>query len=1049
MILGLAACGREDRPPAKRAGPVPPVASPPPTVEETVVRAVPGLALEAEMKGGDARAYLIPLQAGQFAGLAVEQQGLDVAVTVAGPDGRRLAESDSVFGAWGPEPVPMITETAGRYRLEIRAPDPAAPPGRCILRLAALHPVTVRDRSRIEAERLFAGSEALRQRDDQASLEAGLAKAGQALEIFRDLDDRSRQAGVLYSLGLASLRLGRDTDAVGFIREALGLFRALGREREAGRALYRLGEAHRHLGEPLKALEVYREALALNRRLGERWTEATTLNNRAKVYGDLGEIDKAVADYQQALALYRDLGDRGQEANALANLGHLYQSLGETQKALDRLQPALAIFEAQDSPRDVARTLVALGDAWSRAGQGGKGIAALQRALGIYRRIGDRWGEAVALNDLGWIYILQGDWRTVRDYFAQAHTLFRQVQDRPSEAVALANLGWADERLGRPAAAAEAFGQALPLLAAFGDRDAEAGAFLGLARIRRRQGDLEASRKAVETGVERIESLRGSAASHEIRAAFLAQKQDFYTFQVDLFMELHRREPRAGWDAQALAASEQARARSLLDRLSESGADLRRGADPALLAREAEAARKVDQADLQRRQLAAAGAPAARIAEAERRLRQLLDEQDRLETELRLASPRYAALTRPRPLSAREIRGKLLDAGTVLLEFHLGDERSFLWVVTPGSLAAFELPPRKVLESKARRAYELAASRRVLARGEAALALAEVSRLLLGPAEPLLGDKRLLVVGDGALHYLPFAALPDPARPSTPLIARHEIVTAPSASSLAVLRRELAGRKPAPKILAVVADPVFDAADPRVTRGKSPAAALTSPRGGAASGGSFKRLPFSGDEARSLLALAPADSRLGALGFAARREIVLDGTLASYRIVHFATHGVLDADHPALSSIVLSRVDEQGRPRDGFVRAHELYRLSLPADLVVLSACRTALGREMRGEGLIGLTRGFQYAGARAVLVSLWEVEDHATAELMRLFYREMLERGRPPAAALRAAQEALRQRPGWESPYFWAGFVLQGDWRAADKPVRSVRDLKGGYAKP
>ena len=187
-------------------------------------------------------------------------------------------------------------------------------------------------------------------------------------------------------------------------------------------------------------------------------------------------------------------------------------------------------------------------------------------------------------------------------------------------------------------------------------------------------------------------------------------------------------------------------------------------------------------------------------------------------------------------------------------------------------------------------------------------------------------------------------------------------------------------------------------------------------------------LPFSREEAEALLAMAPPSERLGALGLDASRETVLSGRLAGYRLVHFATHGILDAENPELSGLLLSQ---------GFLRAHEIYRLSLPADLVVLSACRTALGREMRGEGLIGLTRGFFHAGDAVSfeghhrVVSLWEVEDRATAELMRRFYREMLKEGHPPAAALRIAQISLRREPGWEAPYFWAGFVLQGDWQA------------------
>jgi CHAT domain-containing protein len=461
--------------------------------------------------------------------------------------------------------------------------------------------------------------------------------------------------------------------------------------------------------------------------------------------------------------------------------------------------------------------------------------------------------------------------------------------------------------------------------------------------------------------------------------------------------------------------------------LAEAGADLRRGVDPGLLAREAELGRRMNAADAERRRLEAEGAPPTRLAAASREIAELLDLYDRAQARIRLASPRYAALALPRPLGAAEI-ARLLDPDTLLLEYALGDEQSFLWVVSPAGLAAsFDLPPRRVIEAAARRAaFLLAQSHRTLARAEADLALAELARLVLAPAAPWLADKRLVVVADGALHYIPFAALPDPAAPpgfATPLLAGHEVVALPSASALATQRRELACRRPAPGSVAVVADPVFDAADPRLGFQTQ-----------AVPAGLYPRLPFSRQEAEAILALAPPAGRFGALDFAASRETVLSGELARYRIVHFATHAVLDTDHPELSGVVLSRVDAQGRPRDGYLRAHEIYQLHLPAELVVLSACQTALGRELRGEGLVGLTRGFQYAGARRILVSLWPVEDRATAELMRRFYRGLLVERLPPAAALRAAQLAVAHLKGWETPYYWAGFVLEGDWRPDPK---------------
>jgi CHAT domain-containing protein len=925
--------------------------------------AVAGRALEASLPEGETQVYEIDLAAGTVAGLAVDQRGADVAVSVEGPDGRRLAASDSHFGAWGVEPVPFIAERRGRYRLMVQPSGATERVGRYEVRLEALRPATQRDRGRVAAEALLIHGEELRRSGGRAALTAAVAAGLQALAGFRALDERGRVADTLYTLAYAAIDLDRMDDALAYDREALELFRSLRREREVGRTLDVLGQIHRAQGDTRQALALYGEALALDRRLGERAAEATTLMNLGRAYRAQGETDRAVASYRQALDLWRALGNRGREAATLASLGDLYQFLGDSREALVHLEPALAIFTAEGNEREQARTLNSMGGAYSRRGDGRKGIEVLRRALALERRLGDRRGEAVTLNDLGCAAILLGDWRGAGAYFAQGRARFQEIGDRPAEAVALANAAGAAVRLD-PRGAIAAYEAALPRLAAFGDRDTEASALLGLAQGRRGAGDLAGALAAVEEGISRVESLRGTSASREIRTAFLASKQDFYSFEVDLLMERHRRAPGEGWEARALAANERARARGLLDLLAESHADLRRGA------------------------------------------------------------------TLPLPASVAEIRREALDGETLLLEYALGGSRSFLWAVTRDGLAVFELPPRREIEEVARRAYRGLSSRQTtLEAGPVREALGRLSRMLLQPAAGLLGgSRRLLVVPDGALHYIPFAALPAPGS-AEPLAATHEVVSSPSASALVVERRGLAGRRPALGTLAVVADPVFDAGDPRVSG--HPSAALAGSRGA----DRFRRLPYSRREAEALLALVPPERRLSALGFAASRETVLGGRLAGYRIVHFASHGVLDPANPDLSRLVLSQVDERGRPRDGSVRARELYALSLPADLVVLSACRTALGQEVRGEGLVGLTRGFQYAGARAVLVSLWEVDDQATAELMRLFYREMLYQGRPPAAALRTAQEALRRQERWRPPYFWAGFTLQGDWRAVPTP--------------
>jgi CHAT domain-containing protein len=423
-----------------------------------------------------------------------------------------------------------------------------------------------------------------------------------------------------------------------------------------------------------------------------------------------------------------------------------------------------------------------------------------------------------------------------------------------------------------------------------------------------------------------------------------------------------------------------------------------------------------------------------------------------------------------------EIQQQVLDSDTLLLEYSLGDDASYLFVVSQTSITWRQLPKRAEIEAATRRVRELLTApqprpgdteakyqARVQEAGESYWRQAAgLSRMLLGPVASQLGKKRLAIVADGALQYIPFAALPAPspgndegrnsgAEPQ-PLFVEHEIVSLPSASILATLRRETAGRKPAEKSLAVLADPVFTDDDTRVRRsvGKAGArekirsadsdevdiASLQMLRSGRETGvidaeAGFGRLLNTRREATAISALVPERERKQALDFEASRATALMPELGEYRIVHFATHGLLNNIHPELSGIVLSLIDEEGQPQDGFLRLQDIYNLKLPAELMVLSACQTGLGKEIKGEGLIGLARGFMYAGAPRIVASLWKVDDRATSELMKRFYQGMLGPDRlRPAEALRQAQLSICKEKQWREPYYWAAFVLQGEWR-------------------
>jgi CHAT domain-containing protein len=300
-----------------------------------------------------------------------------------------------------------------------------------------------------------------------------------------------------------------------------------------------------------------------------------------------------------------------------------------------------------------------------------------------------------------------------------------------------------------------------------------------------------------------------------------------------------------------------------------------------------------------------------------------------------------------------------------------------------------------------------------------------LSELLLAPARDFLGAESLAVVPDGALRYLPFGALPLPDD-GPPLIRDHSVV-APLSAALLVQHPKRAPLA-ADLRIGIVADPVFSPNDPRLGGTAASTRGGTGPRPPTSSN-TLERLPATGREAAAIAALFPPERRLVATGTAASRTLVSGGGLAAYDVLHFATHGRFDSQYPMLSGLWLSRVDAAGEPIDGFLGIYEAHDLRLSADLVVLSGCETALGRELKAEGLVGLTHGFFYAGVPRVVASLWRVPERATAALMTAFYEGLVIEGLTPARALAAAQGRVAADRRWRDPYYWAGFTLQGSW--------------------
>jgi len=898
-----------------------------------------------------------------------------------------------------------------------------------------------------------------------------------ALALLADAPDPFRRAIARSNVCLTALHLGELRQGIDCYRRAAPLYRAAGDPQSEAMAATNSGRAYDILGEPDRSLESYQRALEIQRANGDASGEALTLNNLAVLHAAQGDLQRALTLYGLAADVYETLGLKTRLALALSNAGSCYWSLGERSRARALFDRSLELQRQAGDRRGEAHTLTQLGHLHEEEGAPDLARAAFEQALALRREIGDRRGEGRSLRDLGRHRLQGGNATAALDLLRPALAIAREVEDREGEAAVWLRIGEARTRQGELEGAAEALAKALGIYRSTGGTAGEASVRTALARLERRRGHLHEAHDQVAAALDLIESLRARIALLELRATYLARRREAYELEIGLLMDLHRAEPGHGYDALALAASERARARSLLDLLGESGAGLsdaglsddateRHGLGRELLRQRQRLLHRLDAAERARRELAARPHRPGEMAARENALEALLAELDRLDAALRTSHPAFASLVRPPVLGAGEIQ-RLLDPDgktenrpqqrpeTVFLVYSLGAERSFLWWVEAHTIAAYELPPAEVIETAARRVYaNLSTLDPMTARDEARNA-ADLGRMILAPVADRLAAQRLAVVADGALHLVPFAALPDPASSgaSEPLLQRHQIVSLPSASSLAVQRRLLSGRAPAPRAALVIADPVFGTDDPRLGDALATAPApATVPTAATAElnrstpqpgGDGFGRLAASQREARSIAALgaqreaaaaAAGQATVGdvvvATGFAANRAAVLGDALAPYRVVHFATHGLIDDRTPRLSGLVLSQIDRRGRPIDGFLRLHDVYGLSLDADLVVLSACRTGTGREIRGEGLVGLTRAFQYAGARRVLASLWRVQDLATAELMQRFYRALWIDGLEAPAALRAAQLSLSAERRWRDPYYWAGFSLHGDWR-------------------
>lgn len=835
-----------------------------------------------------------------------------------------------------------------------------------------------------------------------------------ALTLWKDLDHLGQQGEALYGIGLTYRERGDLDEALHYLSEALPLLRTSRDDLNVLYTLVALVGVHQGRGEVAQASECLKQALDLSRSVGDEG--AVVLSAVAQVQRYRGELSDALEHANQSRDYYHRTGEEVYEARALQSLGLIYLELGDLDKAQRSYEEGLQLVAGKTFDGE-ARFLNSLGRTLYLRGDSAGALRCFERARALAQERNLPAAMIQALGQTGVVYIALGRIEEGLRLLQEELALVRKKGDRAAEAKSLLEIGRAWQALGDLDQAAGSFRGAFELGSGMGDTVLQAACLYQWAVLDRQRGDLRQALDRVGKALQIIESVRSRVSSEKLRITYLASKRAWYELYVDLQMRLEEKEPGQGHAASALEASERARARGLLDLIAEGRIDVQAGITADLKQQEKELGARLSWIQEQLGDLPATDSG----IELRAQLDQAGEAMEHLEEEIRRRHPRYAEVRYPTPLRLEQIAG-LLDERTALLEYFVGQEVSFLFVVTRDGLSTYRLPPAGELENKVQAFRKTLERPGILALSRYRIEAGDLYEAALAPAAArLAGTPNLLISPDGPLSLVPFEALlADPARGSSYkdlsyLLRDHAISYVPSASVLDGLREprpDLPAGAAAPKELVAFGDPVYPTAQADSAPVRASGTPWTAPA-----------LPGSGREVNAIASLYPASAVELYMRERANEENVKENPeLQTARRIHFATHGFVDEVRPQLSYLLLTRGPASAE--DGRLQVFEIFNLRLSADLVTLSACQTGLGKQVTGEGMVGLTRGFLYAGARSLLVSLWPVSDLSTPELMTGFYRHL-----GAGTKSEALQQAKLERIGaGDEPYRWAPFILAGD---------------------
>lgn len=1051
----------------------------------------PRVPVVREIGGRESHTYRLFLEPGQYVQVRIDQPGVDVAAKLVSPGGKEIPFFDDPRRLEEPDRLALVTTETGEHQLVVTTRVLEAPRGRYRLVLRELSKAEQETRERLDAEaayeegrRTFVGKESEEIRLKRLDL------FNKALQLWEKTGDRPGQVDALFQVAEVYSALGDDEKAILSGERALRLAQRVEYVEGEARTRQALGNAFAQKSENWpEALQAYKQALELWKNLGDTDRQGLVLQSMSVILWLQRQFDQALDHAQRARHLHHTAGNLSGEANALVTWGAIQLDQGDTAQALENLQKALSLsrkaldedvgaqalfnlarlymvrgeYEAAlrafkevqainvrlGSRNSFGYILQALGSVYFNLGQPEKALAEYGQALKVSQKEKDAELQARLLANSGWIHQARGDLQKALELYDQAMSILEpssqtlhnsgvaytaigqpekgisfleralklRENQRTAEAATRLELGTAYQKSGKPGRATAYFRSSLELAERIGNTGLQAEGLFRWAMLDRDEGRLEEALRKIKRSLEIIESVRSRVVTDSLRTSFFASKREYYDFYLDLLMRLEELHP-GKYQSEAFEASERARARSLLDLVAEGKIDVTEGVPDELKGREIELmARLSILQDLLGSKAVTTGDP--QEAEAlKKRLSQAQDEMERFESEIRTRYSHYAEMQYPAPLRLQEVQ-RLLDDGTALLQYFIGQDRAVLFIVTRDRLESYRLPPQAEIARRVAAVHQVLQERSLRSLRRYREAASRLYATLVAPAEATLARKpSLLIAPDGPLYVLPFEALlTDGASRSRSfrelpyLLRRHAISYIPSASVLEELRQpRAAAPRPAPISFLAFADPVYGAESKgAVVRGAS-----MGPKRG-----KLEQLPASRAEVQKIASLYPEKQVQLYLGEAATEKNVKGNRLLEGATqVHFATHASVNPEHPELSGLELT---------DGTLQVREIFNLRLSADLLTLSACETGLGQQVTGEGMIGLTRAFFFAGAKSLLVSLWPVLDRSTPDLMVHFY-ENLKSSEQKADALQHAKLAMIESEDYSHPYYWAPFILAGD---------------------